>query len=148
MIRRIHPVAGALALATIVAFWTGTAAVELLGTAEAVAAVKRAILWGLIVLIPAIAAAGATGFRLGAGDARPPVATKRRRMPFVALNGIAVLVPCAVFLDSLAAEGRLDGTFYAVQAVELAAGAVNIALLALNLRDGLRLRAARTVGHA
>jgi hypothetical protein len=34
---------------------------------------------------------------------------------------------------------RFDALFYAVQALELAAGAVNIALLSLNMRDGLRM---------
>jgi hypothetical protein len=33
-----------------------------------------------------------------------------------------------------------DGAFVAVQALELLAGALNITLLSLNMRDGLRLR--------
>ena len=36
-----------------------------------------------------------------------------------------------------------DATFYAVQVVELVAGALNLALLGMNLRDGLRLTGRR-----
>ena len=68
---------------------------------------------------------------------------KRRRMPIVAANGLFVLVPSAIFLAVRAQAGDLDGVFYAVQAIELAAGAVNILLLGLNMRDGIRLAARR-----
>ncbi|WP_269933435.1 hypothetical protein [Aminobacter sp. HY435] len=43
-------------------------------------------------------------------------------------------------LAGWAEDGRFDAAFFAVQALELAAGAVNIALLSLNMRDGLALR--------
>jgi hypothetical protein len=36
--------------------------------------------------------------------------------------------------------GEFDTAFYAVQALELAAGAANITLLGLNMRDGLRMK--------
>ncbi|HXX85674.1 MAG TPA: hypothetical protein VEN29_17060, partial [Casimicrobiaceae bacterium] len=43
------------------------------------------------------------------------------------------------FLASKARAGEFDTAFYLVQALELAAGATNITLLSLNLRDGLKL---------
>lgn len=43
------------------------------------------------------------------------------------------------YLGVTASEDDLGTTFYAVQAVELVAGATNITLLARNTRDGLRL---------
>jgi hypothetical protein len=135
----LHAAAGGIGLATIVIFWLTTAASELLGGASEIAAVKTGILYGMVVLVPALATAGATGFRLGSGRNDPRVAAKRRRMPVIAVNGLAVLVPCAVFLWSRAAAGAFDKWFVAVQALELAAGALNITLLSLNLRDGLRL---------
>jgi len=148
VIRRIHPVAGAAAFAIIAAFWLSTVAVELAGDAAAVAAVKEAVLRGLVVLIPALAATGASGFRLARGRTGRggPLDAKRRRMPVIAANGLLVLVPCAVILAAWAQAGRFDAAFYAVQAVELAAGAANLALIGLNIRDGRRLargRAAR-----
>jgi hypothetical protein len=60
-------------------------------------------------------------------------------MIVAAANGLLVLVPCAVALYTLASQGRFDDVFYAVQVLEFIAGGVNILLLSLNLRDGLRL---------
>lgn len=67
------------------------------------------------------------------------VDTKKRRMPFIAANGLLVLVPCAIFLNRWAAAGSFDTTFYVVQAIELLAGPINLVLMALNVRDGLRM---------
>lgn len=139
----IHPVAGALALLCIAAFWLSTALSESLGSPEAVRAVKMAIPWGFVLLIPALAATGGSGFSLAKGQRGGLVEAKLRRMPWIAANGVLVLIPSALFLAHKASMGAFDGTFYVVQALELAAGAVNIVLLGLNMRDGLRMTAQR-----
>lgn len=139
MPRRIHPIAGALALLTILTFWTATVLVETLGDTAAIVAVKTAIPWGLLILIPALAATGGSGLALARRRCGDLVAAKRRRMPLIAANGLLILVPSALFLAFKAQSGALDASFYAVQALELIAGAVNIVLLGLSLRDGLRL---------
>jgi uncharacterized membrane protein SpoIIM required for sporulation len=139
MLRRIHPIAGLLGFLVILAFWTATVASELSGSMAMVAAVKQAIPWGFILLVPALAVAGASGFRLAGGSVDPVVVRKRRRMPFIAANGLLVLVPAALILATLASHGAFGRLFYAIQAVELVAGAVNLALMSLNIRDGLRL---------
>ncbi|MBK1650502.1 hypothetical protein [Rhabdochromatium marinum] len=139
MPKRIHPIAGALALLIILTFWIATVLAETLGDTAAIVAVKTAIPWGLLILIPALAAAGGSGFALGRGRSEDLVATKRRRMPLIAANGLLVLVPCAFFLAFKAGARELDGVFYAVQGLELVAGAINCTMLGLSLRDGLRL---------
>ena len=58
-------------------------------------------------------------------------------MPFIAANGIFILVPAAFYLESKAASGVFDMTFYLVQGLELVAGAANLVMLGLNIRDGL-----------
>ncbi|GAA2886244.1 hypothetical protein GGQ99_004897 [Aminobacter niigataensis] len=137
---KLHAAAGAVALLTITCFWIATAAAELTGSAETIAAVKAAILAGMVVLIPAMMVAGASGFSLGRGWKSPVVQQKKRRMRIVAANGLLVLLPSAYVLAGWAETGRFDAAFFAVQALELAAGAVNITLLSLNMRDGLALR--------
>ena len=102
LVGRIHLVAGLLAFALIATFWTSTVVSELFLGAAAVAAVKQAILWGMLLLIPAMAAVGGTGFRLGGKSKAPVIARKRRRMPVIALNGILILVPSAFFLAARA----------------------------------------------
>ena len=140
MLKIIHPLAGAIAILTIAIFWLSTAVVELIGSAEAVVAVKTTIPWGFLLLIPALAAAGGSGLALAAGRRGGLVGAKRKRMPFIAANGVLILIPSALYLAFKARAGEFDASFDAVQALELAAGATNIALLGLNMRDGLRMK--------
>ena len=140
---RLHLAAAVAGLMLIAAFWTSTIIVELFADATAVATLKQAILWGMLALIPAMAAAGASGFRLGGSSKAPVITAKRRRMMPIAANGIVVLVPSAFFLAARAAAGDFDTAFYAVQAVELLAGAINISLMSLNMRDGLAMTSRR-----
>ncbi|MCG6203940.1 hypothetical protein LPW26_04785 [Rhodopseudomonas sp. HC1] len=147
MIKKIHPVAGFIAFFTILGFWLTTIASEVQGDPATIAAVKLAILQGLLLLVPSIALAGATGFNLGGKSPNPNIVRKRKRMPIIAINGIVVLVPCAVFLHQRAAAGQFDQTFVLVQALELTAGAINLALLGLNIRDGFRLTHRGTPAH-
>ena len=139
MLKRIHPVAGVLAFLIILSFWTSTVAVELIGSPAAIAAVKRAIPWGFLILVPSLAVVGTSGFRIAGASSAPFVMRKKRRMPFIAANGLLILIPAALYLAALASHGEFGGRFYAVQAVELIAGAVNLTLMGLNIRDGLRL---------
>lgn len=140
MLQRIHLAAGLLAPLCIAVFLLATIGVELAGSPHAVAQVKAAIVApGLWILIPALAAAGGSGMALARQRQGRLVQSKRRRMPFVAANGLLVLLPCALVLQHWAAAGRFDAAFYAVQAAELLAGGANLVLMGLNLRDGLRL---------
>jgi hypothetical protein len=91
------------------------------------------------LLLPALAAAGGSGFALAKGRRVELVEAKMKRMPFVAANGILILIPCALFLASKAAAAEFDTTYYAVQMLELIAGAINITLLGLNMRDGFKM---------
>ena len=139
MMKRIHPIAGFVGFLTILCFWTSTLLAELSGDAAAILAVKTGILWGMIVLVPSLAIAGATGFRLAGPKPAGLSKAKQRRMPVIAVNGLLILVPCAIVLQRLAFSGTYTPAFYAVQAVELLAGAVNLTLIGLNIRDGLRM---------
>ena len=139
MTKAIHPFAGALALVTIAIFWLSTILSEAFGSTDAIITVKTLIPWGFLILIPALMAAGGTGFQLGKKFRNPLVAAKRKRMPLIAGNGILILIPSALYLASKAQAGSFDAGFYIVQTAELVAGAMNITLLGLNMRDGLRL---------
>jgi hypothetical protein len=131
--------AGGLALGLVIAFWLASAVAELLGTPSAIATAKSSVLYGLGLLIPAVALAGASGLKLSSGARTGVIGRKRQRMLLIAANGVLVLLPSAVFLHAKAAAGEFDAMFNAVQGLELAAGAMQATLLGLNLRDGLRL---------
>jgi hypothetical protein len=99
----------------------------------------KADVWGFLLLVPALAITGASGFRMAGTSTDPRIVSKKRRMPFIAGNGLLVLIPAALYLASLASRGEFGTNFYIVQAIELVAGAVNITLMSLNVRDGFRL---------
>ena len=135
----VHPIAGAIALLTTLTFCLSTFLSELSGDLDLIVRVKTMIPWGLLILIPAMAAVGASGFRIGLKRHGPVIEAKRKRMPIIAANGILILIPSALYLSAKAQAGQFDATFVTVQAIELMAGAINITLLGLSMRDGLRL---------
>lgn len=143
MLTKLHPVAGVIGFVMILTFWLSTATSELFGSTAAIATVKETIPWGFLILVPALAIAGASGFRLGGASSDRRIVSKRRRMPIIAANGVFILIPAALYLATLASRGEFGTVFYAVQAIELLAGAVNLTLMALNIRDGFRLTADR-----
>ncbi|WP_229805357.1 hypothetical protein [Saccharospirillum salsuginis] len=121
-------------------FMAATLYSEMFADHESIATVKSLIVApGLFILIPCLMAVGGSGFRLARERGGRWVAVKKKRMPFIAMNGLLVLIPCAIVLNTWAGQGRFDGAFYALQSVELLAGAVNLGLMSLNLRDGLKL---------
>jgi hypothetical protein len=143
MRNKLHPIAGAVAFVTILSFWLSTAASELFGSTAIIATVKETIPWGFLILVPALAVTGASGFRMAGASSDPRIIRKRRRMPFIAANGLLILVPAALYLATLASRGEFGMLFYGVQAIELVAGAVNLTLMSLNIRDGFSLTANR-----
>jgi hypothetical protein len=144
MTKKLHLVAGVLATLCIAIFFVSTVIVELFGSALDVARVKALVLVpGLFILVPAIAATGGSGFFMSKTRRGRLVDAKQRRMPFIAANGLLVLVPCAIFLERWAAAGAFGPAFYWLQAAELVAGAVNLSLMGLNIRDGLAMSGRR-----
>ncbi|MFN5096478.1 MAG: hypothetical protein ACK5BY_11015 [Limnohabitans sp.] len=139
MKKKIHGIFGAVALLCITTFWLSTVVSELFMDQASVAAVKSAILSGMWLLIPALAATGGSGFVLAKGKSGRLVSIKSLRMKIAAGNGLLVLLPSAFVLSFWANNGRFDSGFYALQGLELLAGAINIFLLIMNMRDGLKL---------
>jgi hypothetical protein len=135
----MHATAGAVALLCIATFWTSTVVAEFFMASATILTVKTMILYGIVLLVPALMFTGASGFALARRRKGGLIARKLRRMPFIAANGFLILIPAAWWLQSKAAAGEFDASFLAVQGLELAAGAVNFTLLVLNFRDGLRL---------
>jgi hypothetical protein len=136
---KLHGFLGALALLCIATFWISTVVSEVFLDRASVATVKNSILAGMWILIPAMAATGGSGFSLAGKRRGRLVEAKARRMKGAAANGLLVLLPSAYVLASWANAGRFDAAFFSLQGLELVAGAVNVTLLVLNVRDGLRL---------
>jgi hypothetical protein len=140
---RLHLVASLTALLTITFFLVSSAIVEGLGNDADIHSLKRWILRGLVVLVPALAAAGLSGRKLAGRSRASIVRRKQRRLQLVAATGVMLLIPCAITLERLAARRDLGLAFQLVQTLEFLAGTLNLTLLMLNFRDGLALRTAR-----
>lgn len=136
---RIHAIAGGIGFVMILMFWTSTVISEVFASHATIAAVKSWILNGMLILIPAMAIAGGSGMSMGRRRKDPLTRAKKKRMPIIALNGLVILVPAAWFLAGKAAAGEFDTVFYTVQGIELMAGAANLTMMGLNIRDGLRM---------
>ena len=139
MKKKIHAIAGLIGFLCILTFWTSTVYSELFTSHEVIASVKAMILRGMFILIPAMVIVGGSGMSMGGKWKSPLAVAKKKRMPIIALNGLLVLLPSAFFLASKASAGEFDKMFYTVQAIELVAGALNLTLMGLNMRDGLRM---------
>lgn len=136
----LHRLAASAAILCIATFFSATIFVELFANGESIATLKSLIVWpGLFILVPSIALTGISGFVLAKSRSGKLVQQKKKRMPFIAANGILVLIPCAIFLDRWASVGAFDTHFYVLQGVELLAGAINLILMGMNMRDGFRM---------
>jgi hypothetical protein len=140
MKRLIHRITAIVATLCIGTFFVSSIVVELFGSPDMVATVKRLIVFpGLFILVPSIALTGATGFSLSGNRKGGLIDIKKRWMPFIAMNGLLVLVPAAIFLNYSASQYSFTWSFYLVQGLELIAGAINLTLMSLNMRDGLKI---------
>lgn len=140
MTHKIHLLAAITATLCIATFFSSSIIVELIGTSDSIAVVKSLIVFpGLFILVPAIAATGGTGFLLARQRTGRLVEMKKKRMPFIGINGLFILLPAAIVLNIWASNGLFDTRFYLLQGLELLAGATNLTLMSMNIRDGLKL---------
>ena len=139
MSAKLHAVAGILAISLIAAFFCTTIVSELFLSHAAVTQVKRMIAYSLLLLVPTMAAVAGSGFARAKNRNSPLLQQKKKRMRIIGLNGLLIMVPAAIFLHIKASQGEFDLLFYYVQALELIVGALQLTLLYMNFRDGLRL---------
>lgn len=139
-ITKVHIGAATISILTIATFWLSTVISELFMSPDEVVAVKTFIFHGLWLLIPAIIITAGSGNFMAWNRTHPAIARKKKRMPFIALNGLLILVPSAIFLYTKAINNEFDNVFYIVQIVELIAGLTNLTLMIQNAKDGKRIR--------
>jgi len=140
MKKLVHRSAAITATLCIALFFSSTIFVELLGSYESIATLKSLIVTpGLFILVPAIAMTSASGLALAKSRDGILIKSKISRMPFIAINGLVILLPAAIFLNIWAASGMFDTRFYLVQGLELIVGLINLTLMGMNMRDGLKL---------
>jgi hypothetical protein len=133
-----HLIAAIVAFLTIVSFFISSLVAEFSGDEALIVEVKRIIFYCLPLLFVVMPLLGISGNKLAGKSANPIIKRKMKRIKFILLNGL-ILTGLAIYLYVMANAGEIDGTFYALQVVELLAGATNLILLVLMFRDGFRL---------
>jgi hypothetical protein len=134
----IHAGASALALFTVVTFFTSTLITEISGNVEQIASLKENIFFALPLMLIAMPMVGLSGKKLAGKSNSPLVQRKLNRMKLIAINGL-ILVTLATLLYIRSRDLQLDNTFYLLQGLELLLGAVNIGLMVMSVRDGMLL---------
>jgi hypothetical protein len=134
----IHTGTSALAMITVVTFFTSTLIIEFSGSVEEIAALKENIFFALPLMLVTMPLVGLSGKKLAGKSRAPLVQRKLKRMKLIAINGF-MLITLATLLYVLSRDLRLDTAFYLLQGLELLLGAVNISLMVLSVRDGMLL---------
>lgn len=143
ILRRLHIGASIAAFTLIFLFLVSSLWVEFSGGPQQIAFLKQRIAYALLLLVPAIALAGITGFSMAGKPPKGVAAAKALRMKLIAANGLLLLVPMALFLACYSSSLILDNVFWTVQSLEYLAGFTNIVLIGLNFRDGLKMTRGR-----
>jgi len=139
----IHKISGLIAFILIASFFVSSLFVDMFGDKTAVISVKSNIFAAIWLLIPLMAITGMTGMKMAPKVTSGPIGAKKKRMPFVALNGLLVLLPAAYFLKEMAINGEFNSLFYTLQTIELLAGFINLSLMGMNIRDAMTLKRGR-----
>ena len=87
----VHAIVGTTAMLIIAGFWTSTLVAEIFLDYTAVVAVKHAIVYGLFLLVPFMAATGGSGFALGKARKGWLLDQKKKRMAIIGANGLLVV---------------------------------------------------------
>ena len=134
----LHASAGILAWLLMLSFFTSSLVAEIIGKATLILQVKTYIFYALPLMILLMPIAGISGIKLGGHSCHPIVLAKKRRMKFIAGNGL-VLVTLATLLYFRAHTGKMDIIFHVLQITEFIFGATNLVLMGKMIRDGLFL---------
>lgn len=135
---KAHIISTSIAVVTIGCFFSFSLVAEIMGNQEFIKQIKIGVLYGLPVLLVAMPMLAMTGKKLAGNSKSTIVATKMKRMKFVAFNGV-ILISLAIYLYFRAVNNNIDSTFLGVQIIELLFGAINLTLLGLNIKAGMKL---------
>ncbi len=136
----LHATAATFSLIIIIIFISSTLVAELFLTPIAIVNVKSSIFKGIFILIPIIILTAISGNILARKRSGKLIQDKQKRMLFIAINGVCILLPAAIFLNHQANLGHFSINFYIVQLLEIIFGILQIILLSKNFYAGLKLR--------
>ena len=84
-------------------------------------------------------ATGLTANKLYPGILKGQFKIKQIRLKIAAANGVLILLPAAIVLARWSELSEFGVLYWTVQALEIIVGLINITMIGLNIRDGIRL---------
>jgi hypothetical protein len=138
MFKRLHRLAGIAALLLAVSFLSVTTYAELSHNATLIYKAKRFVVLAIPFMLLFMPLSALSGKKMAGNSKNSIIKRKNRRLRFIAANG-AILVTLAIWLYLKAAGRHFDMGFWILQGLELALGLLNIVLLSLMARDGMKL---------
>lgn len=133
-----HITATVIAVITIGSFFSFSLIAEIIGENLFIKQVKTGILYSLPILLIVMPVLGISGKKLAGNSTNPMILKKMKRMKIIAINGL-VLISLAIYLYYHAIYKTIDTTFLFIQLAELLIGALNLAMITMNIKTGLKL---------
>lgn len=138
----VHKLSAITVVLTLTSFWVALIVSDFFLDNEALAVVRKGIVFGLIILIPAMILAKVSGGKLAANHTGNPelIEAKKKRAKWMAINGALIMVPAAFYLYHKSSIGEIDDMFRVVQAIELLVGSIQYYFVISNVKGGIALR--------
>lgn len=128
-LKLLNRIASITAFLMITCFMTSSLVSEFIGDHILIAAVKRTILYALLLLIICMILTAVSQRKLTILHPNNSYELRRvKRIKCIGLNGAIFLAPLAITLNYLAQNDRIDTTFYLLQSLEIICGLINIFL--------------------
>jgi hypothetical protein len=140
MNRLAHKISTTFGVILVFLFLISTVISEVFGSLETITTVKRFIMYGVLVLIPIILVATVSGQSLAGTNNHLIILKKKKRMTWIGLNTIIVLIPSAIALYFLSSAENWGIWYVTIQVLEITSGITSVILMGLNIRDGIKLR--------
>lgn len=139
-LKLLNRIASITAFLMIICFMTSSLVSELIGDHILIAAVKRTILYALLLLITCMILTAASQRKLTILYPNNSYELRRvKRIKCIGLNGAIFLAPLAIVLNYLAQNDRIGTTFYLLQSLEITCGLINIFLFIKMFVDGKKI---------
>jgi uncharacterized membrane protein (DUF485 family) len=139
-LKLLNRIASITAFLMIICFMTSSLVSEFIGDHILIAAVKRTILYALLLLIICMILTAISERKLTILYPNNFYELRRvRRIKWIGLNGAIFLTPLAIVLNYLAQNDRIDTTFYLLQFLEIICGLINIFLFIKMFVEGKKI---------
>lgn len=139
-LKLLNRIASITAFLMIICFMTSSLVSEFIGDHILIAAVKRTILYALLLLIICMILTAVSERKLTILYPNNFYELRRvRRIKWIGLNGAIFLAPLAITLNYLAQNDRIGTTFYLLQSLEIICGLINIFLFIKMFVEGKKI---------